>query len=85
MSLLLIQFLAALFFVSSLISGVWLILHLPSLAAAFEGTADLVSAKAKPRVSRWKMILAISVLLGGAGACLLLALLVAGMLPVTVT
>lgn len=86
MSLLLVQFLAALFFVSSLMAGIWLILHLVSLAATFEGRADLVPAEdARPRVSRWKIILAMSLLIGGAGACLLLAFLVAGMLPFTVT
>jgi hypothetical protein len=85
MSLPLIQLLAAVFFVVSLMSGVWLIFHLVSLAAAFDGYADLVPADARPRVSRVRILIAMLLLVGGAGACLLIALYVAGMLPAVAT
>lgn len=85
MSLPLIQLLAAVFFVVSLTSGVWLIFHLVSLAAAFDGYADLVPADARPRVSRVRILIAMLLLVGGAGACLLIALYVAGMLPAAAT
>jgi hypothetical protein len=78
MSLAMIQILAGAFFVVSLLAGVWLVLHLTSLAAAFEGYADLVPAEARPRHSRARLVTAMILLLGGALACLMLAFLVAG-------
>lgn len=77
MSVLAIQILAAALFLSSILSGVWLMLHLTSLAAAFEDNADLVSADARPRQSKTGLIIAMTVLIGGAGGCLLLAMLIA--------
>ena len=78
MSITMFQILAGLFFVASLAAGIWLIIHLTSVAAAYKGHADIVPAEARPRHSRAGVVTAILVLLGGAAACILLAFLVVG-------
>lgn len=78
MTLVIIQILAAIFFVASLSAGIWLFLHLSSLASALDGLADLAKAEARPRYSKARLAIAMAVLIGGAAACLLLAFLVVG-------
>ena len=77
MSIPLLAILAGICFVLSVSAGIWLFLHLTSLAAQFEGYADLVPADARPRQSRKKMLAAITILIAGATACLLIALALA--------
>jgi hypothetical protein len=56
----------------TLVSGIWLLLHLTALARTFAGNADLVPAPSRPRASRR----AIRLGLGAFGAGLLVTLVV---------
>lgn len=78
MSITMFQVLAGLFFVASIAAGIWLIIHLTSLAAAYKGYADIVPAEARPRHSSAGVVAATVILLGGAAACILLAFAVVG-------
>lgn len=76
MSISILIALAGLGFIASLAAGIWLCLHLTSVAHAFEGTADVVSAGKSPRFSPTSVITAVIVLLGGALICILIAIAV---------
>jgi len=65
-------------FIVSLSAGIWLFLHLNSVAARFEGTADMVSSDANPRKSRAQIVSAVTVLITGAVACVVLAVIAMG-------
>lgn len=66
--------LGAVSFVSALSAGIWLFLHLTSVASAFAGNADIVEAKSAPRFSRAAVVIAIAILMAGATACVALVL-----------
>lgn len=65
---------AATSFVASVAAGFWLMLHLNSVASAFEGKADLVASDTRARHSKQEVLVAIAVLLGGAALCIALAM-----------
>ncbi|AKM10095.1 hypothetical protein AB433_09110 [Croceicoccus naphthovorans] len=74
MSITIIGIAAASSFVASLAAGFWLVLHLNSLASAFESKADLVASDTRARHSKQEVLVAIAVLLGGAALCIALAM-----------
>lgn len=74
MSITIFGIVAAASFVASLAAGLWLMLHLNSVASAFEGNADLVSSDTRARHSKLEVLVAIAVLLGSAALCIALAM-----------
>ena len=53
--------LLALLAVASMGAGIWLLLHLNALTAAFRGNADLVASPRQPRASRTQVFAALAV------------------------
>jgi len=53
--------LLALLAVSTLIAGIWLLLHLQALATLFRGRADIVPSPRRPHASRGALWLALAV------------------------
>ena len=74
MSVTIIAILAAMAFVASLATGIWLMLHLNSVASVFEGHANLITSDSRPRYSKAQVVFSMAVLIGGAALCIVLAL-----------
>lgn len=74
MSIPILTALAGLCFVAAMGAGIWLCLHLTSVAHAFEGKADVVTAEKSPRFSLATVITAVAVLIGAASICILIAI-----------
>ncbi|MBS7668140.1 hypothetical protein [Croceicoccus gelatinilyticus] len=74
MSITYISIIAAIGFVAALSAGIWLFLHLTSVASAFAGNADLVEARKRPRHSKAKVLASVIIMIAGAVGCVVLAL-----------
>jgi len=67
--------------VATMVSGIWLVLHLTALVRAFEGKGGLVQARVFPRVGRRAVRRVLAVFVGGAAATLVIVA-VAATLPI---
>lgn len=74
MSITYISVIAAIGFVAALSAGIWLFLHLTSVANAFAGNADLVEAKKRPRYSKASVFTGLIIMIAGGVSCVVLAL-----------
>ncbi len=62
--------------VTSVLSGIWLLLHLQAVASLFAGRADIVPAPTRPKASRKSVILALILFNAGWIAAIAIWLLV---------